>query len=113
VYVAGVTHRQLLDCLAHGVVKVIQTLPAQSPVEGSTDVSAGQRKFDVVRIVYHGVLSTFQSAVDDGSTVTKNQKETHFDHSEDNTNGAKDGLGRRDTREFLREIQGFDGHIQH
>ena len=44
--------------------------------------------------------------------MTKKQKETYFDHSEDNTNGAKEGLGWRDTREFLRKIQGFDGHVQ-
>ena len=41
----------------------------------------------------------------------KNQ-ETHSDHCEDNADGAKNSLGRRDARKFLREIQDFDGRIQ-
>jgi hypothetical protein len=40
------------------------------------------------------------------------QKETHFYHREDNTEGTKHGLGWGDAAEFLRKIRGFDGHIE-
>jgi len=56
------SRRQLLDCLAHGVVKVVQPLPVQTSVQGGTDVSAGQPKFDVICIVDHGVLGALWSA---------------------------------------------------
>jgi len=36
---------------------------------------------------------------------TKNQKGAHFNCCKNNADGAKDSLGRRNTREFLREIQ--------
>jgi len=58
------SHRQLFDCLAHGVVELVQPLPAQSPVEGGADVSAGQPKFDVIHLVGHLVLGAFQTAFD-------------------------------------------------
>ena len=60
------SRRQMVDCLADGVVKVVQPLPGQSPVEGSTNISAGQPKFDVIRLVYHRVLDVFQLAIDQG-----------------------------------------------
>ena len=47
------SRRQLVDCLAYGVVEVVQPLPIQSSVKGSTDIRAGQPKFDVIRLVYH------------------------------------------------------------
>ena len=56
--------RQLLDCLAHGVIEVVQPLPTQSPVEGGADVSAGQPKFDVIHLVCHLFLGAFQTAID-------------------------------------------------
>jgi hypothetical protein len=40
------------------------------------------------------------------------QKETHSDHRDDNANGAKNNLGWRDAGDFLRKIQGLDGHIE-
>jgi hypothetical protein len=86
---------QLLDCLEHGVVEVVQPLPFQSPVEDGTNFSAGQPKFDVVHLVDHRVLGAFQSAIDQRKNV--NQKGTHSDHCEDNADGAKSGLGGRDT----------------
>ena len=101
------SHRQLHDCLAHGVAEVVQLLPAQSPIEGGADVSAGQPKFDIVDLVDHRILGAFQSGIDE-----KDQKETHFDHYENNADRAKDNLSWRDTRKFLREIQDFDGRIQ-
>ena len=36
------SHRELVDCINHRVVKVVQTVPPQSPVEGGTNTSAGQ-----------------------------------------------------------------------
>ena len=57
------SRRQLVDCLAHRVVEVAQSLPVQSPVEGSTDISAGQPQFDVIHPVDHRVLGPFQLAV--------------------------------------------------
>ena len=48
--------RQLFDCLAHGVVEVFQQLPVQSSAEGSTDVGAGQTKFDAILLVGHRLL---------------------------------------------------------
>jgi hypothetical protein len=102
------SRRQLVDCFAHRVAEVAQPLPLQSPVEGGTDVRAGQPKFDVVHPVDHGVLCGFRSVFGQ----QKNQKGTHSDHCEDNADGAKNGLGRCNTREFLGEIQSFDGGIQ-
>jgi hypothetical protein len=40
------------------------------------------------------------------------QKETHFDHREDNAEGAENGLGWGDAAEFLCKIRGFDGNIE-
>ena len=58
------SHRQLLDCLAHGVVEVVQPLPIQPSVQGVTDFSAGQPKFDVIYLVNHRVLGAFQPTFD-------------------------------------------------
>ena len=57
------SHRQLVDCLAHRVVEIVQLLPVQSPLEGRTDVGAGQPEFDVVHLVGHLVLGAFQSTI--------------------------------------------------
>jgi hypothetical protein len=40
------------------------------------------------------------------------QKEAHFYHCEDNTEGSKNGLGWGDAAKFLGKIRGLDGHIQ-
>ena len=58
------SRRQLLDCFAHGAIEVVQPLPVQSPVERSADISAGQPKFDVIHLVGHLILGTFQTAFD-------------------------------------------------
>ena len=65
------SRRQLLDCLAHGTIEIIQPLPVQPPIEGGTDVSAGQPKFDVIHPVDHRVLGAFQSAIDQQKTRRK------------------------------------------
>jgi len=98
---------QLLDRLEHGLVEVAQSLPFQSTVEGSADLSTGQSKLNVIHLIDHRVLNSRISAF-----AIDQQQETHFDHCEDNAGGAKNSLGRRDTRKFLREIHGFDGRIQ-
>ena len=36
----------------------------------------------------------------------------YLDHRQEDNDGAKHSLCRWDTRNLLREIQGFDGHIQ-
>ena len=59
---------QLVGCLAHGVVEIAQPLPVQSSVEGGTDVSTGQPKFDVICLVDHRVLGPFQSTIDQQKT---------------------------------------------
>ena len=56
---------QLLDCLAHEVVEVVQPLPVQSPVEGGTNVNVSQPKFDVIHLVDHRVPCAFQTAIDE------------------------------------------------
>ena len=58
------SRRQLVDCLAHGVIEIVQPLPVQSPVERFTDVSTGQPEFDVVHLVGQIVLGAFQSIID-------------------------------------------------
>ena len=90
-------------------MEVVQLLPSQSLVEGITDFGAVQPKFDVVYLIDHGVLGAFQSAIDNQST---GKQETHSDGYEDNTDDVKHNLGRRNTRESLREIHGPDGPIQ-
>ena len=40
------------------------------------------------------------------------QEGIDFDHSEDNAEGAENGLGRRNAAEFLRKVRGLDGHIE-
>ena len=73
VYVCGWcnSRRQLVDCLAHGVVEIAQPLPVQSSVEGGTDVSTGQPKFDIICPVYHRVLGPFQSRIGQQKTGRK------------------------------------------
>ena len=51
--------RQLVNRRVHRVTKVFRQLPVQSPLEGGTDVSAGQREFDVVLLVGHRFLYIF------------------------------------------------------
>jgi len=44
--------------------------------------------------------------------ISTEQKGTHSYHREDDADGAEDGLGWRDVREFFREIQALYDHIQ-
>ena len=90
-------------------MKVVQLLPSQSLVESGADFSAVQPKFDVVYLIDHGVLGAFQSAIGNQST---GKQEAHSDGCEDNTDDVKYSLGRGNTRECLREIDGPDGPIQ-
>jgi len=78
--------RQLLDCLAHGVVEVVQPLPVQFPIEGGADVGASQPKFDVIGLVDHRVLGAFRSVADKWGWGT------HSDRCEDDADGAKTTL---------------------
>ena len=81
------SRRQLLDCLDNGLVEVPRSFSVQSPVKDSTGISAGQPKFDVVHFVNHRVLRTLTS---NRPTRTRG---THSDVCEENTDGAKNGLG--------------------
>jgi len=38
------SRRELIDCFNHRIVKLVQPLPLQSPVEGDTNISAGQSR---------------------------------------------------------------------
>ena len=62
------SRRQLLDCLARGVAKLVQPLPIQSPVEGGTDSSTGQLKFDITHLVNQRFLGAFQPEIDQQKT---------------------------------------------
>ena len=110
-YHIGNSLRQLVDCLAHRAAQLAQPLPIQPPVESSTDVGANQPKLDVVRIIDHRVLYGFCQRPPDQYEQPLPEG-THFNHCENNADGAKDGLGRRDARHLLRDGQGFDGHVQ-
>ena len=44
--------------------------------------------------------------------ITAEWKGAYPDHRQKNADGAKDGLGRRRTRDLFREIHGLDGRIQ-
>ena len=83
----------MVDCLADRVVEVVQPLPGQSPVEGSTNIGAGQPEFDVIRLVYHRVLHAFRFSF---QSISADEKETHPGHCEDDADGAKNNLGGRD-----------------
>jgi len=52
------SRRQLPDCFQHRVAEVAQRLPLQSPVQGGTDVGAGQPEFDVISLVDNRILHT-------------------------------------------------------
>jgi len=65
------SRRQLVDCLAHRGVEIIQPLPTQSPIEGPTNISAGQPKFDIIRPVDQGVLVALHSTIDQHETRRK------------------------------------------
>ena len=58
------SHRQLIDCLAYGIIELVQLLPVQSSAEGDADISAGQPKFEVIHLVLHLVLGALQTAFD-------------------------------------------------
>ena len=58
----------MVDCLAHGAIKIIEPLPPQPLVEGGTDVSAGQPEFDAIRPPDQLVLGPFWSTVDQQKT---------------------------------------------
>ena len=86
------SRRQLFDCLAHGVAEIAQPLPAQSSVEGDADIGAGQTKLGVIHLVGHRVLGVLQTCI----RSMKTQGGAHHDHCEDNADGAKNCLCRRD-----------------
>jgi len=65
------SHRQLVDCLTHEVIEIVQPPPVQSLVEGGTDVSPSQPKFDAIRPVDQCVLGAFQSTIDQQKTGRK------------------------------------------
>ena len=50
------SRRQLIYRIANGLAKVIQFLPVHPPIEGFTDIGAGQPKLDVVLFVGQRVL---------------------------------------------------------
>ena len=43
----------------------------------------------------------------------KTRKEAHSDHFQEKTDGAKNGLDKCDTLDFLCEVQGSDGRVQY
>ena len=57
------SRRELVDCLNNRIFKFVQALPLQSPVEGDTNISAGQPKLDVIHLVDHRVLGSCHLAV--------------------------------------------------
>jgi len=57
--------------LAHGVIEIVQPLPLQLLIEGGTNVSAGQPKFDAIRPLDQLVLGPFQSTIDQQKTRRK------------------------------------------
>ena len=54
--------RQLVDCLDHRVIEIVQPLPLQSPVERGTDTSTGHSKFDEIYLIDNRVLGPFHPA---------------------------------------------------
>jgi len=56
VYCRSNSRRQMVYRIAHGLAKVAQFLSVHPPVEGLTDIGAGQPKFDIVLFVGHRVL---------------------------------------------------------
>ena len=44
--------------------------------------------------------------------IVAEEGRTYSDHGKDNTDRAKNSLGRCDARDLLREIHGLDGRIQ-
>ena len=65
------SRRQFVDCLARGVIEIVELLPVQSSVEGGADVGAGQSKFDAIRPVDQCVLGAFQSTIGQQKTRRK------------------------------------------
>ena len=65
------SRRQLVDCLTHRGIEIIQPLPSQSPIEGGTNISTGQSKFDVILLVDQGVLVALRSTIDQQKTRRK------------------------------------------
>jgi len=57
------SRRQPVDCLNHRVVKIVQPLPFQSPIERDTDISAGQPELDVIHLIDHRVLCLFHPPI--------------------------------------------------
>jgi hypothetical protein len=57
------------------------------------------------------VIDSCKPSISLQSTNTT-QEEIHFDHCEDNAEGSKNGLGRRNAAELLRKVRGLDGHIE-
>ena len=95
------SRRQLFYCLAYRVAELVQAPSFQSSTKGETDVGAHQPKLNILRLVDHRVLESFQP----GGLPTKDEKGTHPDHCEENAGGTENGFGWRDTRDFLCEVQ--------
>ena len=98
---------QLIDCLAHRVVEVVQLFSSQSSVESGANLGAGQPEFDIIHLVDQVLLGVFQFTMD----VTERQKVTYSDHCKDNNNGTESSPGWCVARDFLREIEDFDEPI--
>jgi hypothetical protein len=102
------SRRQLFDRLAHRVAELVHALSFHSSTEGEADVGAHLPKFDVIRLIDHRVLEPFSAR----GLPTKDEKEAHPDHGEENAGGTEDGFGWGDTRDLLCEVQSLDEHIQ-
>jgi len=98
---------QLLDCLEHRFVELIQSSPVQPPVEGGTDVGATKPELDVIAFADHRILEH----VNPGLIIAESE-ETHPDHRQKGADGTEHGLCWCNTTDILREIQGFDSRIQ-
>ena len=102
------SRRQLAYRITHGTTELIELLSVHPPAKRSTDISAFQSKFNVVQFVDRRILATCKH----GTSGLSSRGETYPDHCEEDTDGAKNGLGWCDARGLLCEIQSLDGYIQ-
>ena len=100
---------QLVYRLAYRLAEVIQSPSIHPPVKGFAYIGAGYPKLDVVDFIGHRFLIACEFGM---RSVTGKEEKTYLDHCQENTGGAKNGLGWGCTRGLLGEIQGFDSHIQ-
>jgi hypothetical protein len=54
---------QLIDCLAHGLIEDIHLFSVHPSVKSVADVGAGQSELDIIRLVEHRILYTYQPAI--------------------------------------------------